>query len=237
MASIAELLKYKDELVITHPSTGKVLWKGWIKVLGDESIKEAYKYSRIVSAQKRATLRDKDSVEYKDEVESIAEQDKQDLLDLIMASQENDFTRESVAAVIREELPKIEEIAEEPDAPSLEEQELLDKEELNTQEEFLKAIDDYVSRRKEELKGRLDKMTHKQLIAMAQEELLKVAPMQAFLSELNDQRGYRSTFIDKECKTRAFKSIEEYKDAHSTIKSQIIEAYNKLEMGPDDIKN
>lgn len=237
MANIADLLKYKDELVITHPTNGKILWKGWIKILGDESIKEAYKYSRIVSAQKRATLRDKNSSEYKDEVESIAEQDKQDLLDLIMASQENDFTRESVAAVIREELPKIEEIAQEPDAPSLEEQEILDQEETNTQQEFLKAIDDYVTRRKEELQGRLSKLSHKELIAMAQEEITKVAPMQAFLSELNDQRGFRSTFIDKECKTRAFKSIEDYKDAHSVVKSQIIDAYNKLEMGPDDIKN
>lgn len=237
MASIAELLKYKDELKIVHPTTGKTLTKVWLKVLGDESIKEAYKYARIESAKKRAQLRDMNSSDYQDEIESVAQLDTDTLKDIISASKENDFTRESVAAVARSELPKIEEIAIEPDAPSLEEQEKLDKAEERVTTEFMRAVEQYVQQRKEELNARLENATREELVEMAKEESAKIIPMQAFMVELDDQKGFRGTFLDKECKTRAFKTIEEFKDTHTTIKSQIITAYKQLEMNPDDVKN
>lgn len=237
MAIIADLLKYKDELKIVHPGTGKVIWKGWIKVLGDESIKEAYKFSRIASAKKRAQLRDMNSSEYKDEIEGLAELDKQTLRDIVFASKENDFTRESVAIVTRQELPKIEEIAQEPDAPDLEEQEQLDKAEDKVQEDFLKAVDEFVQQKKVELETQLNSTSDKDLLKMAQEESAKIIPMQYFLQELDDQKGFRGTFQDKECKVRAFATVEEFKETHTAIKSQILTAYKKLELGPDDLKN
>jgi 3-oxoacyl-ACP reductase-like protein len=238
MVSISDLLKYKDEVKIVHPNDPKkVIWKGWVKILGDESIKEAYKFARIASSNKRAALKDMNSVDYQDEINSIGELDDEMLHNIIRASKENDYTRESVAIVSRQELPKIEEIADEPDAPSLEDQEKLDAAEEKVQDEFLKAVSEYVEQRKIELETDLQNKSREEIVKMAQEESAKIIPMQYFLQELDDQKGYRGTYVDKECKVKAFKSVEEFKDTHTAIKAQILAAYKRLEIEPDEVKN
>lgn len=236
MGTISELLRYKDEVKLLDPKTNKKLASVWIRILGDESIKDAYKYSRLASAQKRTALTDTTSIDYLDEVASLNGQDTKDLHDLVVASMENDFTSEAVVVVQREEIPELEDIATEPDAPTLKEQELLDKEEVSLEERFTKKIDDFVATKKVELEVELAVMSYEDLLARAQVELTKVLPMQIFLEELRNQKGFRATYGDKDYKTKAFTSIEEYKDTHPAIKDQIMAAYDKLEMGPDDIK-
>ena len=177
------------------------------------------------------------NTEYKLEIASLDEQDDKDLYELIVAGKVNDFTRESVAVIAREELPKLEEIAVEPDAPTLEEQEKLDKAETATEDRFTEAIKKYVDERKIELEAELKKAKHPKLVDMAKEQIVAMAPTRAFLEELSDQKGYRGTYLDKECKTKAFDSIDEFKDLVSFHKEQILQAYAELEMGPDEIKN
>src|SRR5258706_3494025 len=200
MGSIADLLRYKKEVKLTAPQTGETLKLVWVKIMGDEDVKEAFKYSRVVSSDYRAQLRDKDSLEYKLQIKSLDEQEDQDLYDLIIAANVNDFTRESVAVIAREELPKLEDVAVEPDAPTLEEQEKLDREEISTEQRFTDAIKKYVNERKEELEASLKKAKHPKLVELATEQIISMAPTQAFLAELADQKGYRGTFLDKECK-------------------------------------
>lgn len=237
MARLADLLKYKEEITIVHPKTQKPLQTVWIKVLGDEDIKESYRYARIASAAMRKLLKDPTSAEYKDEILTAEEQDEDDLKQLILASRENDFLRESVAAVAREELPKMEEVAVEPDAPSLEEQETLDEATDKIEQEYMKKIDDYVATKKTELQQQIDNMTHDELVETAKVELQKIRALQRFSDELNEQRGFRATFKDKECKKREFADVEEFRNAHSAIKQQIWDAYDKLELSPEDLKN
>lgn len=237
MASIGDLLKYKTEVKLVHPQTKKVLQTVWVKIMGDEAVKEAYKFGRIASSKMRKELQDTSSSDYELHIKSLEEQEDTDLYDLIVAAKVNEFSQQSVAVIARDELPKIEEIAVEPDAPTLPEQEELDREEEKVSEEFLRKINEYVNARKEELEATLKKTSRKKILEMAQEEMKNVVPMQVFMAELENQKGYRGTFTDKECKTKAFSSIEDFTDAHADIKTQILEAYHKLEMGPDDIKN
>lgn len=237
MGTIADLLRYKKSLDITDPRTGTKLETVWIKIMGDEDVKTSYKYGRVASSELRVKLKDSESIDYKIQIKSIEEQDDQDLYDLIVASKVNDFTRESVAVIAREELPKLEDVSIEPDAPTLEEQEKLDAEEKAGEDRFTIAIKKYVDERRELLEVELKKTKRAKLVEMAKEEILNIAPTQAFLLELADQKGYRGTFKDKECKTRAFDSIEEYKNIASSIKEQIVRAYDELEIGPDEIKN
>lgn len=237
MGFISDLLRYKKEVTLKEPRTGEALAKVWVKVLGDEAIKEAYKYSRVMSSDIRERLANPETLEYKTHIKSLDDQVDKDLYDLILAAKVNDFTRESVAVIAREELPKLEEISVEPDAPTLKEQEQLDKEERETEKRFMDAINKYVDERKVELEADLKKAKRPKLLEMAKEQMTNLIPTQAFLQELDEQKGYRGTFKDKECKTKAFDSIEEYRDTHSSIKEQILQAYNEVELGADEIKN
>lgn len=237
MGTISDLLRYKTALELKDPRTNNVLETIWIRIMGDEDVKNAYKYGRVASSELRAKLKDPELIEYKIQILSLEEQDTKDLYDLIVAARVNDFTRESVAVIAREELPKLEDVAVEPDAPNLEEQEKLDAEEKAGEDRFTAAIDKYVNERKEVLEAELKKTKRDKLVEMAKVEIANIAPTQAFLTELEDQKGFRGSFKDKECKIKVFASIEEYRNTASSIKEQILQAYNKLEMGPDEIKN
>lgn len=237
MVSLADLLRYKDEIEIKHPKTQKVLATVWIRILGDEDIKEAYKYARIASSAKRKALRDSSTLDYKDDVLSLEEQEDVYLKDLIIAQAENDFIRESAVAVSREELPKLEEVAIEPDAPSLEEQETLDTKTEEVEVDYRKKIDEYVASKVKELKAELDSMSHEDLVKKAQSAIVNVESLRAFMLELRDQKGFRGTYEDKACKKRAFSSLDDFKTTHTSIKEQILNKYQELEIDADDLKD
>ena len=76
-----------------------------------------------------------------------------------------------------------------------------------------------------------------ELLELAKSDLANIQAVEAFVTELNDQKGYRGTYDDKECRVHSFDSVEDFKAAHSILKSQIINAYLSVEMGTDEIKN
>jgi len=55
--------------------------------------------------------------------------------------------------------------------------------------------------------------------------------------ELNNQKVWRSTYIDKNLKERGYSSVDEFKDAHPVVRNQLIDAYRALEIGPEELKN
>lgn len=238
MATLDDLLKYKDKVVLKHPKTGKDLKAVWVRILGDEDLKEAFRYARIVSAEKRKGLRDKSSDVYRDEIESILnESSREDQITLILASKENEFANNAPIVVPREDLPKIEEIAVEPDAPTLEEQERLDATEEEQTKKFQDAIEDYIKTKINEVKVSLEEMSDDTVRDLAAIEYTNVQALQAFLEELNDQKAFRGTYSDEACTERGFSSLEAFKNADSSIKTQLITAYNNLEINGDDLKN
>ncbi len=238
MASISDLLRYKAPLKLVDPRhPEKTLMTVWVRTLGDDAIKDAYKFSRIASAEKRAALKDTSSPDYIDALKSLGEQDDTDLIGLITAQKESEFRSLATAVIEREDLPKMEEIAKEPDAPTLEEQEILDKKEKELAEDYDKRVEEYVQTKVTEYTDVLNKSTHEELVELGKQAMANLVPMQVFIDELQAQKGFRGTFLDKECKTRAFETIEEYKESDSAILNQIIEKYTELEIGPDEIKN
>lgn len=237
MAGLENLLKYKDKVSLRNPKTGKTIKTVWVRILGDDDLKEAFKYARIASAEKRAQLRDKDSDIYKDEISDLSQQPRENLEELILASRENAFANEAPVIIEREELPEIEQIAVQPDAPTLEEQERLDTEVNTQQEKFKKAIEEYIQTKLNEVKAELKDASMEKIVELAIVDYTNVQALQAFLDELNQQKGFRGTYTDEACTNRGFDTIEDFKNAHGSIKVQLIEAYNNLDMGSDDIKN
>jgi hypothetical protein len=234
---LADLFKYKDELVIRSPKTGRpTKHKVWIRVLGDEDIKNSYTAARVASAKVRAAMKDENSQEYLDTITQLHDMSQADLRDLILAEAENGFINQAPIIVDREELPELAEVAAEPDAPTLEEQENLDKKLVDQEKDFLAKLQEYIDTKKTELNAELDTLSEEDIFERAKKTMQNIRPLQAMAEELGDQKGFRGTYIDKDCKIRGYESLEDFKNAHSSVRQQIINKYNDLEMSPDDIK-
>jgi len=240
---LSDLLKFKKEISIFDPAANKEdpktkpIAKVWVRLLGDEDLKEAYKYARIASSEKRTQLRNKESDDYKDAIAQLYDVPKENLIFLMKASRESTYSNEASIIVERPDLPKIEEIAQIPDAPTLEEQEVLDKTEKDIEDKYAAALKDYVDTKLTELEAELNEMSDIDLFDIVSNELINIQAMEAFSLELKDQKGYRGTYEDETCKERAFSSIDDFKNTLSLIKSQVIEGYESLEITGDELKN
>lgn len=233
---IKDLLKYKSKVKLTAGS--KTLRTVWVRILGDYDLQLSYRLARIASSKRRSLLRTVGTVEYADEIAIIPEVNtREECIDLIKASKSNVFIGEGYANIDREDLPKMDEIAEEPDAPTLEEQEKLDALVKKQEQEYQQKIQNYLKDRQEALTAELNPKTDEEIYKMCQFEMSNILALQEFQSELITQKVFRATYLDEKCSKRAFTSIEDYRDSHTAIKNQLITAYNEVEISPDDIKN
>lgn len=236
MGKLADLLRYKEKVELVNPKNGEKIKTAWVRLLGDEDLQEAFKFARIVSAEKRASLRDENSDDYKNAAIQLAEQPREVLESLILASKENKFANDASAIVVREDLPEIESIASLPDAPTLEEQEIHDKEINAVNDKYVKAIEDFIETKMNEVRAEIKDYTDEQVLNQAQIDLSLIQPLQDFVAEMNAQKVYRGTYMDEACKTRGFDNVEEYKNADASIKEQLVAAYNSLEISSEDLK-
>jgi len=243
MGILVNLLRWKKSLILLDENDkpikdakGKDV-KVWLRVIGDEDQQEAYKMARIKSADKRAALRDINSSDYKDQVMIIADTDADTCKELIRISRGSNFTGEALSNVERPDLPKLNQIAVDADAPNLEEQEELDRLIEKVEKEYQEGIDAYVRARGEELDTELKTMTLDELRVTAMYETSNALSLNVFLLTVQDEKAWRSTYMDEGCSIRAYDSIDEFRQQHSLIRKQILEAYADLEMPPEDIKN
>ena len=237
MGTLSKLLQYKKEVTIVDPKNGTEMAKVWVRLLGDQDLRDAYQKARIASSETRKALRDADSIMYKDAIAQLDDVPKENLIAIIVASQENNFQNEASVIVIREDLPTIEQISSRPDAPSLEEQEILDARIAETNKKYEDAVNEYIETRRAELQAAIAELPDEEIVVRAKNDLSNIQALESFVNELNDWRGYLGTYDDKECKNRSFDNIEDFKNSASELKAQIIAAYMELEVSTEEIKN
>jgi hypothetical protein len=237
MASLIDLLLYKKEVELINPVNNKPIKKVWVRVLGDFDLTRAYKVARIASSKKRLALRDPNTEDYQDEVISVKDLTREEKEDIIKTAKTTAFIAEGQSSVEREDLPKIEEVAIDPDAAGLEDLETLDKREKEIDESYRKRLQEYIETRLKELNASLEAKTEDEITDMAMYEISNVMPFSIFMNELAEQKILLGTFRDKSCKEKEFDSVEDIKNLPKLIKDQLTEAISALEVSYDEIKN
>lgn len=236
MGTLSQLLRWRTEYILKN-TDGTELKKVWIRVIGDHDLQEAYKLARVASAEKRARLRDVDSIDYKDEVLSFLDADAATCRELIRASKENSWTSQALSIVVRPDEAKISEIAVDPDAPTLEEQEKQDALNKEIEEKYQKSIEEYVAQKRIELDAELDQLELKDIQRIAQAEASVLLPLITFMNELLEQKVWRAVYEDKELTIHGFDSIEDFRATKQEIRDQLLAEYTRLEQGLDGLKN
>lgn len=234
--NLKELFKWKSKVDILDENNN-IAATVWVRVLGDWDIQQAYKLSRAASNLKRLALRDSSTLDYQDEVLPVQDFTREEKYEVIKSARQTSIIGEATVAIERPELPKIEEIAPEPDAAGLEDLEKLDKITDKIERDYQRDIENYVNERMAILNHELEDMSDEELSSLAMKEVSNVVPFSIFMEELGLQKIFRGTYLDEYCKERAFDSIEEVRDLHSLVKQQLLNAFSALELNPDEVKN
>jgi len=239
---ISELLKWKTNVILLDHKDNPILddkkkpIEVWLRVIGDDDLDESHRLARIASAKIRKELRTKDSQQYKDRVEPIMDAPREDCIDVLKSYRSSNLYAEARVKTVREELPKIDEVAVEPDAPTLEETEKLDELIMKQEERYAKAVEEYVADRTAVIVAELESMTTEELRQATTDELSGYIALAEFYTELLNQKVFRGSYTDKACTKKAFDTLEEFIITDGVIKQQLTEAYTALEFNPDDIK-
>lgn len=231
MGTLSELLRWKRSVTLAPDTTV------WVRIVGDWDLQESYKLARIASAKKREALRNIDSTDFQDEVKAFSDASEDECKALIKAARGNQWVAEAFSAVVRPEEAKISEIAIDPDAPTIEEQEKLDAANAQIDLDYQKAIEDYSNQKEIELDSELKSLSIDDLRVLAQVEASVIIPLTVFMSELQDQKVWRSVYDDETCKKRSFSGIEDYRSMLKQFKDKLAETYTELETGADNLKN
>lgn len=236
MGKISKLLKWGKKVTLKD-ANGKVLMDAWLRILDDDALDEAYRDARIASAALRAEMRDPESKRYKDDVDRIKGATKSECIQLIKAARGSNLTSEAFSNVVRPDLPKMEEIAVDPDAPTLEENERLDAAIDKINEDYATAIDTYVEERQAVIDAELEAKERDELFEEAKAATIDLIVLSAFIQRVLDEKVWRGTFNDAKYTERGFDDIQDFLSTDSGIKDQLREGYNDLEMNPEEIKN
>jgi hypothetical protein len=236
MAKISDLLKWKDNFILKDPQ-GKELRKIWLRVVGDEDLKESFTNARLASAALRKQLKDPETTEYQERITPIDDASFEECLSIIMSSRSQNLQAEAFSSVVRPDEVRIDEIAVDPDAPTLEEQEKLDAENKRVDDEYQAALQEFIDVKKNEISAEWDHRPLDDLREQAKLEASAIMSLGEFLTVLEEEKCWRSVYEDEKYKVKAFDSLEDFRSSHSFIKDQVLEAYRKLELGPEQIKN
>lgn len=239
---IVDLLRWRGSVELKDQYDKPILDNGkpvtvYLRVVGDQDLQNAYKVARIHSAEKRKQLRDSTSLEFKDQVEPIREASKEECIELIVTAREQNFGAEAYANTVRPEAVKLEEVAVDPDSPTLEEQEKLDAENAAVDAEFQAALAEYITSKKSQLADELALVELDELRKTAELEVSNITSLGLFLQAVQDYKMVYACYNDKAYKERSFDSIDEYRETLDIIKDQLLRKYAQLELGTDDIKN
>lgn len=237
---LVDLLRWSHEITLKKPDGQPITRDGkpvtvWQRIIGDQDLDDAYRAARAASARLRATLRNRDSDEFLSTLGIVSDAEPSQCVEIVVSASRRDNNSMAFANVERPDIPKIEEIAVDPDAPTLEEQEKFDALIDESNKEYLAALDSYVTEKETELKSELEQLPVEELREKTVQALIDVQALEIFIKELAAQKAYRGTYMDRVFREPAFDSITEFKQ--SKVREQLIADYELLEVSPEEIKN
>jgi hypothetical protein len=243
MGKLASLLRWHKTIVVKDDNgvplrdeKGKPI-NVTIRIVGDKDLEDASKIARLASAYHRLSLMNPDSDEYKDEILVFDGADKSSCIQMIMAGEGANWANEALSNIEKENDISLDEVAVDPDAPTLDELEQFDKKIEDQQADYLKRLEKYVKEKQEALFGEINQKELPELIEQAKASVMIVRSIEVYLNRLLDEKVWRSVYSDKEMTVREFNSLDEFNNLNSVIKNRLREAYQEIEKGLDDVKN
>ena len=209
----------------------QVIMSIYIRLVGDAELNKARVFALRSSMEMRNQLKDKNSELHKAFImDSYSDIEKDDLIQLIINYTSSSIARDSIDDV---KLP----LPVEPKSDA----------DLEEQEEYQKAVDDYplkrfalirekIEQKTEEKKHELSQKTHEELEKEYVATMIASMCEQEMINKFKAMCAYLGTYKDSKYKTKLFTSYEDFDNILPEIKQQIIDSYSSLEMSSDELK-
>ena len=228
---LKDLFKWNTEVEIKNKA-GEVLTKLFVRLIGDVDYHQAQQHALLASRKLRKALKDPKTAEHQALCFDLDEREKTDLVFSILLAEVANFRELAMAdlgdAFFDEELPS--------DA-SLEDRE----QQQEAEEKFAKEKSDKLKAKMEEKseirKKELEKMSMKDLRKIFVESSINYKCLDEFTNVFREYSTFAGTFSDKNFKKPAFESFDIFRNAAPNLKRQIMDAYLKLELTGDQLKN
>lgn len=243
MGALSSLLRWKREVKLLDEDGNPILGENgkpvivWVRIITEKDLEDAFIKARIASAEFRVKLFNPLSEEAKAYIDPFDTAPAEQCYEMALAGLGANWLAEALSNVVRPDKAKIEEVAIDPDAPSLEEQEKLDALNTKIDDDYRKALGEYVDTKQTEAKATLDALTEEDLRQQAKRAVAITLPLEVYLNTLDEAKVWRAVYLDKECTTRGFDSLTDYQETSLIIKTQLKTVYEELEAGHSEIKN
>lgn len=225
---ITSLFDFTKEVELRTTSGEPI--KVYMKLPNDAQINRARVYAMRESSNLRKNLKDSSWEEREGFIPSVSDRTDEEIVEHIIG-----MSIQKIGVEISEDLTIP--IPKEPDGgASLEEQEqyqqAIDEYPILVNEKFVKTLE----KRIESLRTFLQKKNTKELLDLYEEEVIKGLCEEHFYKTYMLQNAFYASFKDPEFSEPLFAKFESLKNGPISLKGQLMEAYNQLEISPDELK-
>ena len=228
---LVDLFRWNTKVDIKNRD-GKILTTLYIRLVGDVDYNQAQQFGLVASRKLRKRLRDKDSTDHQAIFMDIDDREKNDLVFGILISEMSNF-REIAMAEISEDIidDKLD-----PDA-TLEERENNQELEEKRAKEKVEKLRNKMDEKSNERKAELEKMDIEELRKVFIDSTTNYKCLEEFGLAFREYCVFCGTYNDPKFKEKAFTDFYEFRNSSPILKRQLIDAYLKLELTGEQLKN
>ena len=226
---ISQLFAYKKEITLLVPGTTDEI-TFYQRIVGDADNNRARVYGLRESATFREDLKNpkwEDRLAYLPNITKLL---KDELINVLIALEVQDLSLESMNETSLKQ-PK-----EPAGDASLEEQEEYQKKVDSYKNEFNLKIMENLEARIERRQKELEKLNKDVLREQYEASLINRLCQERFGQSFLEMSTYFGTYTDKEYKTRAFKSFDDFLNAPTNLKDALISNYSNIQLGGVTLK-
>lgn len=231
------LFKWKKELIIKDSKgepvrLGKKPLKLYQRIVGDADLVKARSKALLASRRLRGNLKDETSEEYAALIPDYEGQANETLSNMIVFAEGIDLRRRAVEQAEKPREPK-----KPKEDASLEDMENYEAATSEYQEQYDKAINKQMDKLIKERLTELSKLTREEIVNIFLVSIIESICRTEMLRVFNCWCTYLGTYADKEMTVRAFSSYEDFDNAATELRNQMLSGYLELEMTGETLKN
>lgn len=228
---LSKLFRWNTSLVIKDLSDND-LETCYIRLVGDLDYADAQQYGLLASRKLRKKLNDKDSVQHQALFLDLEEKTNEELVLGILLAETNNF-RDQAMNELGDDIFKY----ELPDDAELEDKE----KKQEAEEKFAKDRVENLRNKMEELslarKEELEKLSVEKLRELFISTSINYRCVEEFTGVFREYCVYAGCYKDAKFNKRLFSSFEEFRNISTHLKRQLVDAYIRLELTGDQLKN
>jgi len=229
---LTNLFKWNTKVELKNTER-KVIETLYVRLVGDIDYSHAQQCGLIESRKMRKRLKDTSTLDYQSLFLDLDEKEVGDLIFGITLAEMGNF-RDLAVEELGTDILKLSEL---PDNPSLEDRENQLEAEESAESEKITLLRDKMDEKADERREELKKKTVKELRDIYVVSSTNVKCLEIFTVVFREYCVFVGTFRDPKFTQIAFDNFGEFRNASPSLKRQLTDAYLKLELTGDQLKN